>query len=66
MTARKAKKDSFPGYPHLKRVCHSDRYGRMELIEVNKTSDGFLMGWAKIGTGKDAYMHSVFLGSAPA
>lgn len=57
--------NSFPGYPHLKRVCHSDQYGRMELIEVNRTSDGFLVGMAKIGAGGDAYLHSVFLGRAP-
>lgn len=59
-----AKRDHFPGYPNLKRVAHSDRYGRMELLSVNETSDGFLIGMAKIGKGKNAYMHSVFLGSA--
>lgn len=58
-------RNSFPGYPHLKRVCQSPQYGRMELLEVNPTSDGFLIGWAKIGKGKDAYMHSVFLGRNP-
>jgi hypothetical protein len=60
-----SKRDSFPGYPHLKRVCYSTRYGRMELLSVSRTSDGFLTGFAKIGTGKDAYTHSVFLGSDP-
>ena len=62
---RKAKQpDHFPGYPHLKRVAYNDRYGRMELIEVNRTSDGYLVGMAKIGEGEDAYLHSVFLGAA--
>lgn len=62
----KRSSSSFPGYPNLKRVTHSDRYGRMELLEVQRTSDGFLIGMAKIGTGEAAYLHSVFLGSAPA
>ena len=55
-------KNSFPGYPYLKRVTHSDRYGRMELLSVEETSDGFLIGYAKIGTGRHTYTHSVFLG----
>jgi hypothetical protein len=37
-------------------------YGRMELLEVNPTSDGFLIGMARVGKGKSAYLHSVFLG----
>lgn len=57
-----ARGSSFPGYPKLKRVAYSDRYGRMELIEVTRTSDGYLVGMAKIGEGEDAYVHSVFLG----
>jgi hypothetical protein len=57
--------NSFPGYPHLKRVIHNEHYGRMELVEVSRTSDGFLVGQAKIGTGSNAYYHSVFLGSDP-
>ena len=60
-----SERNHFPGYPHLKKVVHDERYGRMELIEVNETSDGFLMGYAKIGTGKNAYCHSVFLGRKP-
>ena len=58
----KPHKNSFPGYPYLKRVSHSKQYGRMELESVSETSDGFLIGWAKIGTGKRAHHHSVFLG----
>lgn len=54
-------RDHFPGYPHLKRVCESPRYGRMELIEVSRTSDGFLVGMARF---EDGSMHSVFLGAA--
>lgn len=60
-----SKANSFPGYPHLKRVVHNERYGRMELLEVNKTSDGFLVGYARIGTGSNSYGHEVFLGRAP-
>ena len=56
--------DHFPGYPSLRRVIHSDRYGRIELLEVNETSDGFLLGQALIGEGDDQYAHSVFLGTA--
>ncbi len=53
----------FPGYPSLKRVSSGPR-GRMTLLEVTVTSDGFLLGTARIGTGRDAYVHSVFLGRA--
>ena len=60
-----SKAKRFPGYPHLKKVAYSDQYGRMELLEVNRTIDGFLIGMAKIGRGKSAYMHNVFLGRAP-
>lgn len=53
-------------YPTLRRVCYSDRYGRMELVSVSETSDGFLMGTAVIGDpdGDDRYMHSIFIGCA--
>ena len=57
--------EHFPAYPHLKRVTRSARYGRMELLSVSRTSDGFLLGQAKIGTGRNAYTHSVFLGRDP-
>lgn len=57
--------NSFPGYPHLKRVAYNEHYGRMELLEVQRTSDGFLIGMALIGEGKEQYMHSVLLGCAP-
>ena len=57
-------RDHFPGYPRLRRVAYSDRYGRMELLEVNKTSDGFLIGWALLGEGENQCSHSVFLGRA--
>lgn len=59
------KRNHFPGYPHLKRVAHSAQYGRMELLSVSRTSDGFLIGQALIGAGANAYTHSVFLGRAP-
>lgn len=56
------KRDHFPGWPNLKRVTHSDCYGRMELLEVNRTSDGYLLGMARIGEGEDSYIHSIFIG----
>lgn len=61
----KVRKDSFPGHPHLKRVAYNKHYGRMELVEVTRTSDGYLIGQALIGP-KDGerYLHSVFLGAA--
>lgn len=58
----KGQRDHFPEYPNLKRVTHSDRYGRMELLQVTRTSDGYLLGTARIGEGQDAYIHSVFIG----
>ena len=58
------KRDHFPGYPNLKRVTHSDRYGRMELLGVNRTSDGYLIGTARIGEGEDSYIHDIFIGGA--
>lgn len=51
-------------YPKLRRVVHDDRRGRIELLSVNETSDGFLIGQGRIGTGEDAYGHSVFIGRA--
>jgi len=51
-------------FPKLRRVAYSSQYGRMELLEVNETSDGFLIGQARIGEGDETYMHSVFLGKA--
>lgn len=51
-------------YPTLLRVCETSSRGRMELVEVSETSDGFLVGQALIGEGEDAFYHSVFLGAA--
>lgn len=56
--------DHFPGYPQLKRFTYSDRYGRMELLAVNRTSDGYLIGTARIGEDEDSYIHDVFIGGA--
>lgn len=53
-----------PRFPRLPKVRHSDRYGRIELLSLSVTSDGFLLGWAQIGGGKNAFNHSVFLGQA--
>jgi hypothetical protein len=60
---QKGERDSFPGYPHLRRVAQTDR-GRAELLEVSRTSDNFLIGLARFGEGDDAFVHSVFLGEA--
>lgn len=57
---KQGERDSFPGYPHLKRVAQTDR-GRAELLEVNRTSDNFLIGLAEF---EDGEIHSVFLGEA--
>ncbi len=55
--------DDFPGYPNLRRHAQSDRYGKMELLGVNRTSDGFLIGWARVHIGEDnEHEHSVFIG----
>lgn len=58
-------RDHFPGYPNLKRTAMTDR-GLATLIEVNKTSDGFLIGLATFedDEGNVYDTHSVFLGSA--
>jgi len=61
---KNVKRDSFPGYPHLKRVTMTDR-GRAELLEVTPTSDGFLIGTARFGEGEESFVHSVFLGRDP-
>ena len=55
--------DSFPGYPYLRRFAQSDQYGDMELLSVDQTSDGFLIGWARVHIGtEEEHEHSVFLG----
>ncbi len=61
-----AKPDLFDAarFPRLKRVGHDDRRGRIELLSVDETSDGFLIGQAWIGSGEEAYGHSVFIGRA--
>ena len=67
MTSQRLSKRSnhFPGYPHIRRVAYSERYGRMELISIDRTSDGYLIGTAKIGEpGPEQFVHSIFLGSA--
>ncbi len=55
--------EHFPGYPNLRQFATSDQYGEMELLSVERTSDGFLIGWARIHLGTDyEFEHSVFLG----
>lgn len=53
-----------PRFPRLPKVGHSNRYGRIELLSVSVTSDGFLIGWVRIGKGKNAFNHSVLIGRA--
>jgi hypothetical protein len=57
--------DHFPGYPRLKRQAMTDR-GLATLHEVNRTSDGFLVGLATFEDeeGNVIDTHSVFLGEA--
>ena len=63
MTEQKTTRDHFPGYPNLRRVAHSDRFGKMELLSVDRTSDGHLIGWARVHIGtEDEHEHSIFLG----
>ena len=63
--ATEKERDHFPGYPHLRRFSTSERYGDMELLSVDRTSDGFLVGFARFNVGtENEYCHSVFLGEA--
>ena len=55
--------DHFPGHPNLRKHAYSDRYGHMELLSVDRTSDGFLIGWARVHIGEeDEHEHSIFIG----
>jgi hypothetical protein len=58
ITRKQIPVDSFPGYPSLKRRALTER-GYATLLEVNATSDGYLIGMAKFDSGE---VHSVFLG----
>ncbi len=63
MSEPNAQSDHFPNYPNLRRFAQSERYGKMELLSVHKTSDGFLIGWAKVHIGEESeHEHSVFIG----
>ena len=58
-----AKRESFPGYPNIKAGwVHTDRYGDVKLIAVNKTSDGYLIGAGKTRSGEIVF--NLFLGAA--
>ena len=51
----------FPGFPQLKPGwIHTDRYGDLQLVAVNVTSDGFLIGTAKTRSGE--FVSNLFLG----
>ena len=55
------KRNSFPGYPNVKAGwVHTDRYGEVKLVEVNETSDGFLIGTAIDRDGE--YVFGLFIG----
>jgi hypothetical protein len=57
------KRNSFPGYPNVKAGwVHTDRYGDVKLVELNKTSDGFLIGTAKTRSGE--IVSNLFIGRA--
>lgn len=57
------KRDSFPGYPNVKAGwVRTDRYGELKLVEVIKTSDGFLIGTAKNRSGE--LVNNLFIGKA--
>ena len=58
-----AKRDSFPGYPHLKRRAYVPRYGWLTLVDVQRTSDGFLIGTARTDDGE--LVSNLFIGAAP-
>ena len=52
-------------YPTLRRFATNERYGDMELLSVEETSDGFLTGFARVLIGQPGeHCHSVFLGAA--
>lgn len=54
-----------PGHPNLCRFAHSETYGDMELLSIERTSDGFLIGWARVHISEECeHEHSVFLGQA--
>lgn len=58
-----AEPNHFPGYPNLKQHAYSDRYGHMELLSVDRTSDGHLIGWARVHIGEpNEHEHSIFIG----
>jgi len=57
------KRNSFPGYPHVKAGwVRTDRYGEVKLVEVNETSDGYLIGTAKTRSGELVF--NLFIGKA--
>ena len=59
------KRNSFPGHPNVKAGwVHTDRYGEVKLVEINKTSDGFLIGTAINRAGE--YVFNLFIGKAAA
>jgi len=58
-----ATRKSFPGYPNVKAGwVHTDRYGEVKLVEVNETSDGFLIGSAVTRSGEHVF--NLFIGRA--
>lgn len=57
------KRNSFPGYPNIKAGwVPTSRYGDVKLVEINKTSDGYLIGTGKTRSGEMVF--NLFLGRA--
>ncbi len=55
--------ETLPGWPNLKRFANSNRYGDMELLSATRTSDGHIIGWARVHIGtEEEHEHSVFIG----
>ena len=52
---------TFKEYPHINTGwVHTDRYGEIKLVSIDKTSDGFLIGTAKDRAGE--WVFNLFLG----
>jgi len=48
---------------NLRRFAYSHHYGHMELLSLSRTSDGHLIGWARVHIGEEnEHEHSIFIG----
>ena len=56
-------RDAFPGFPTIKQEAWSERYGHMKLLSLERTSDGHLIGFARVHIGEpNEHEHSIFIG----